>query len=146
MNKPVEKVADHYSELSITDLKALIDEADLIIKEQNDLKKEIEAHIWSRYEDQVKEELANKPDHCGTVNLGDVKYNAAKRVSWDQDILSAKVEELKNSGQDVTDYVETSYKLTESKYKELPKSAQEWFAVARTVKVSPPKLSFNIKE
>lgn len=75
-----------------------------------------------------------------------VKHDIPKRVKWDEKILAAKVEQIKQSGADPTEYVQINYKVPESKYKAWPNAIKEIFVAARTVEVGTPKITFVIQD
>jgi hypothetical protein len=82
----------------------------------------------------------------GVVHLEDgplrVTVELPKRVSWDQAQLGHIVRQIEASGDDPDDFVERTYKVSETRFSAWPAAIQAVFAKARTVK--PGKPSFRL--
>ena len=68
-----------------------------------------------------------------------------KKVEWDQVALAELVERIRAEGEDPTEYVDISFKVSERKYGAWPSHIRSAFQAARTVRVGKPifKLSLN---
>ena len=68
-----------------------------------------------------------------------------KKVEWDQAALADLVERIRAEGEDPTEYVDISFKVSERKYGAWPSHIRSAFQAARTVRVGKPtfKLSQN---
>lgn len=73
----------------------------------------------------------------------EITITVPKRVEYDQTKLAGAIETIKGWGEDPADYVETSVKVAESKYKAWPPAIRNLFEPARTVK--PGKPSFKLQ-
>jgi len=82
----------------------------------------------------------------GTVRIKDeqvtVVADLAKRVDWDQTTLAGLVEQIKGDGDDPTEYVDITFKVSESKYNAWPSHVKAAFQEARTVRTG--KESFKL--
>ena len=76
----------------------------------------------------------------GTVHFtdGDFKITSvlAKKVDWDQDRLKDVVTAIRKHGDNPDEYVETSYKISETKYTAWPEHIKNIFKPARLLKTS----------
>lgn len=61
-----------------------------------------------------------------------------KRVEWDQTKLSDIVQRIVDAGDDPSQYVEISFRVSETKYNAWPQVLRDQFAAARTLKTSKP--------
>jgi len=93
----------------------------------------IEAAVINHYEVELKSELKKKPDMTGTVNIGDIKFNVAKRVLWDQAILDGVYKNFELTNEDPKEYIDVKLSVKESNYNAWPSSMKEKFTPARTV-------------
>lgn len=78
----------------------------------------------------------------GIVHFDDghvrVTADLPKRVEWDQRRLAEVVRRIANGGEDPAEYVEISYRVSETKFKAWPESLKSAFAPARTLKTGKP--------
>ena len=78
----------------------------------------------------------------GIVHFDDghvrVTANLPKRVEWDQRRLAEVVRRIANGGEDPAEYVEISYRVSETKFNAWPESLKSAFAPARTLKTGKP--------
>lgn len=83
----------------------------------------------------------------GTIHFDDgdfrVTSNIAKRIEWNQERLKEAVSEIKEFGDNPYEYVNVSYKVSESKYNSWPEHIKKFFRPARLLKTS--KESFKIE-
>lgn len=78
----------------------------------------------------------------GVVHFDDgrvrVTADLPKRVEWDQRRLAEVVRRIANGGEDPAEYVEISYRVSETKFNAWPESLKSAFAPARTLKTGKP--------
>ena len=79
----------------------------------------------------------------GTVRFDDgnitVIADLPKRApSWDQKRLAGIVQRIRDAGDDPEEYVEITFKVTESRFKNWPSHIRRTFEPARTVKAGKP--------
>lgn len=71
---------------------------------------------------------------------GEVRITAdlPKRIEWDQKKLADIVRRIVTSGEDPAQYVDTSYRVSETKFNAWPTSLKSAFAAARTLNTGKP--------
>lgn len=78
----------------------------------------------------------------GVVHFDDglvrVTADLPKRIEWDQQRLAEVVRRIANGGEDPAEYVEISYRVSETKFNAWPESLKSAFAPARTLKTGKP--------
>ena len=84
----------------------------------------------------------------GTIRFedGDVTVIAdlAKRIDWDQAKLAQIAENIALAGDDPTEFIETTLKVSERKYTALPEMWRKGFEPARTVRTGKPKFRLQM--
>ena len=74
----------------------------------------------------------------GTVRFDDgdvtVISDLPKKPVWDQKQLSAIVQKIQEAGDDPSEYIDTAFKVSESKFKAWPEHIRRTFEPARTLK------------
>lgn len=84
----------------------------------------------------------------GTVRFADgpvtVVADLAKKVEWDQDTLTAVVDRIRVAGDDPSEYVETTLRVSERAYAAWPGHIRAAFEPARTVKTAKPAFRLTI--
>lgn len=83
---------------------------------------------------------AGKDTGTVTFDDGDVRIAAElpKKVEWDQAVLRNVVERIRAGGGDPNEYVEATYRVSETKYNAWPEHLRSAFAPARTLKTGRP--------
>ena len=88
------------------------------------------------------------PKDTGTIRFEDggviVIADLAKRIDWDQAKLAQIAENIASSGEDPSEFIETTLKVPERKYTALPESWRKGFEPARTVRTGKPKFRFEL--
>ncbi|MBU9366227.1 hypothetical protein LWS69_00780 [Bordetella hinzii] len=78
----------------------------------------------------------------GVVHFDDgrvrVTADLPKRIEWDQKRLAEVVRRIANGGEDPAEYVEISYRVSETKFNAWPESLKSAFAPARILKTGKP--------
>ncbi|MFY9209554.1 MAG: hypothetical protein WAO69_00340 [Aestuariivita sp.] len=86
----------------------------------------------------------------GTVRLADGDYTVVadlpKRVDWDQEKLAAMVARIRAAGDDLAEYVDITFKVSERKYTAWPDAIREGFEPARTVRTGTLKVEIVPQE
>lgn len=77
-------------------------------------------------------------------NDGPVRISAelSKKVEWDQKQLAVIAQRIAENGEKPAEYIELTYKVSESKYNAWPETIRTAFSPARTLK--PGKPSFRL--
>ena len=87
---------------------------------------------------------ANKDTGIVHFDGGNVRVTAdlPKKVEWDQKQLAELVDRIAAAGDNPAEFVETSYRVSETKYQAWQESLRSQFTPARTVKVG--KASYRL--
>lgn len=77
-----------------------------------------------------------------------ISADLPKKVEWDQARLADITRRIAENGDDPAQYVEISYRVSESKYGAWPESLKSSFTLARTLRTGKPgfRLSLNHEE
>lgn len=138
------------SKLSAFDLMQLQLEADEVFKKAKSLKEWIDGSIALKYEDQIRSLRQQSGKDTGVVHIEDggmcVTSDLSKKPSWDQQKLAEIVNRITQSGDDPSEFIDISYKVSERKYGAWPSSLKEVFAPARTLKTGKPTFRLNISK
>jgi hypothetical protein len=98
----------------------------------------IEAAIALRYEQRAIGARAAAGKDTGTVRFQDgaveIAVDLPKKVDWDQTRLAALLEQIRAGGEDPSQYVEVSFKVSERAYTAWPDRIRQAFEPARTVR------------
>ena len=99
----------------------------------------IEHAIDLRYAQHAKALRLAQGKDTGVVHFddGDVRVTAdlPKKVEWDQKKLSELIARIAAAGDNPAEFIETSYRVSETKYQAWQESLRSQFTPARTVKV-----------
>lgn len=87
---------------------------------------------------------------AGTVSFNDgvvrIACELPKKVEWDQGKLRRIVERIRAAGDDPTEFVEISYRVSETKYNSWPTPMRASFDPARTLKTGKPNFRLSLTE
>ncbi len=109
----------------------------------------LDAALDQRFGEAARSALHDSGRDFGTAHISDgnlrIKFDLPKKVEWDQAKLAALVERITEAGDNPAQYVEISYRVSETKYGAWPEVLREQFAAARTLKAGKPgfHLTFN---
>ena len=102
----------------------------------------IEHAIDMRYAQQAKALRLAQGKDAGVVHFDDgnvcVTADLPKKVEWDQKRLAELIARIAAAGDNPAEFVETSYRVSETKYQAWQESLRSQFTPARTVKVGKP--------
>jgi hypothetical protein len=131
-------------------LAVLQEEAEDAAKAARSLADWLNGAIGLRYADRAAAARRAEGKDTGTVRLDDgevtVIADLPKKVAWDQAALGGMVARIRAAGDDPSEYVETSYRISERKYAAWPASIREGFDAARTVKPGKPTFKLSLRE
>jgi hypothetical protein len=146
MSMPPQEIAALPVELLAT-LQREIDEA---LKHHKAVKVRLDGALIHRYADRAAEERQIASKDTGTVRFDDGDFTIVadlpKRIAWDQKQLSALAKQIRDSGEDPTEYIDTSFKVSERKYTAWPEYLRQDFEPARTVKPGTLKIELVSQE
>jgi hypothetical protein len=142
LNWPIGDVADLPADV----LAVLQKEADEALGNSKASKTKIDNALVSKYADASSASRRAVGKDTGTVRVQDgeitVVADLSKRVDWDQPTLAGLVEKIKGDGDDPTEYVDITFKVSERKYNAWPSHIKAAFQEARTVRTG--KESFKL--
>ena len=102
----------------------------------------IERALDMRYAQRAKALRLAQGKDSGIVHFDDgevsVTADLPKKVEWDQATVARLVANIVACGDDPSQYVEISYRISETKFNAWPDSLKKPFSAARTVKVGKP--------
>ena len=102
----------------------------------------IEHALDMRYAQRAKALRLAQGKDTGVVHFDDgevsVTADLPKKVEWDQATVARLVANIVACGDDPSQYVEISYRISETKFNAWPDSLRKPFSAARTVKVGKP--------
>ena len=102
----------------------------------------IEHALNLKYAERAKHLRLVAAKDSGVVHFedGDVRITAdlPKKVEWDQTRLAEITRRITDSGDDAKQYVEISYRVSETKFNAWPETLKSAFEAARTVKSGKP--------
>lgn len=108
----------------------------------------IEAAVALRYEQRAIGARAEARKDTGTVRFQDggveITAELPKRVEWDQRRLAALAEQIRAGGEDPSEYLEVSFKVSERAYTAWPERIRKAFEPARTVRMGKPVYRLTI--
>ena len=106
----------------------------------------IEQAIDMRYAQRAKSLRLAQGKDTGVVHFDDgnvrVTSDLPKKVEWDQKQLHELVLRIASGGDNPAEFIETSYRVSETKYQAWQESLRSQFTPARTVKVG--KASYRL--
>lgn len=86
----------------------------------------------------------------GTVSFADgairVSADLPKKIEWDQAQLARIVERIRAAGEDPGEFVEVTYRISETQYNAWPSSLRASFDAARTLKTGKPTFRLSLTE
>ena len=111
------------------------------------LKDLIDGAITIKYQNQSVDIRQRQDKQTGTINFEDgdfkISSNIPKKIEWDQKKLKEVISEIKEMGDNPYEYVNVSYKISETKYNAWPEYIKKFFRPARLLKTG--KENFKIE-
>ena len=146
VGRPASELADYPPEM-LLDLKLQAADAVASAKATADL---IDRALDLRYHHTAARQRINAGKDTGTVTFNDglvrVSVELPKRVEWDQAQLGRIVERIRAAGEDPSEFVEVTYRISETKYSAWPASMRSSFDAARTLKAGKPTFRLSLTE
>ncbi len=138
LTTPAGELAAHCSE-SLFQLKS--DATDLLAAAKA-IVEHIDCALDIKYADQARQlRLAANKD-TGVVHFDDgrvrITADLPKKVEWDQARLADITRRIAANGDDPSEYVDVSYRISETKFNAWPEAFKAPFITARTVKTGKP--------
>ncbi len=113
------------------------------------VKSKFDAALEQSYGEQARKALADSGRDVGSTYITDgslrIKFELPKRVSWDQQQLTAIAERIVAAGDRIQDYMDVEFSVAESKFNNWPATLKEQLAPARTVKPGKAKFLLTLE-
>jgi hypothetical protein len=142
LNDAVTKPVGHLSRLSSEELFALKHEAARQLTAAKAAVTVLDQALNTKYADRAQRLRLEAGKDCGAVTFVDelVKVTAElpKTVEWDQALLAATAQRIAQNGDDPREFIETTYRVSETKYNAWNAALRKAFDPARTVKTGKP--------
>lgn len=110
----------------------------------------LDGAISLKYADRAQDTRQEAGKDTGTIRFEDdgvtVIGELPKRIDWDQALLAQISESIAAAGEDPSEFIETTLKVSERKYAALPESWRKGFEPARTVRTGKPKFRLVLNE
>lgn len=110
----------------------------------------LDGAISLKYADRAQDSRQEVGKDTGTIRFEDggvtVIAELPKRIDWDQEKLAQIAESIASAGEDPSEFIETTLKVSERKYAALPESWRKGFEPARTVRTGKPKFRLVLNE
>ena len=108
-----------------------------------------DAALDAAYGEQARAALRESGRDFGTAHISDgplhLKFELPpKKVSWNQQQLTAIAERIVASGEKVEGYLDIKLSVSESRYTNWPPALQQQFAAARTVDCGKPSFTLSL--
>ena len=129
-------------------LALLQEDARATLDAANRMRDWIEGTVALRYEQRAVSARVAAGKDTGTVRFQDgtveVIVDLPKRVDWDQPRLASLADQIRAGGEDPSQYVEVSFKVSERAYTAWPDRIRAAFEPARTVRSGKPSYRLTI--
>jgi hypothetical protein len=103
--------------------------------------KAISSEIENRFAEPIADAYKADGKDCGTVHIiaegFDLTCDRAKRVDWNQEILSSAGDKIAETGDNPLEYLDRKLSVSESKFNAWPAHIRAVFEPARTVRPGP---------
>jgi hypothetical protein len=117
-----------------------------------DIAKAMDTHLRQaldrRYADQAHSQRLALGKDTGIVHFEDgpvrVSVDLPKKVEWDQAQLTEIARRIATAGDDPGEFLETSYRVPETRFNAWPESLKRVFTPARTLKTGKPTYALTL--
>ena len=103
---------------------------------------QVDHALTLKYADLAQQQRLLAGKDTGVVHITDgsvqVTADLPKKVEWDQAQLAGIAQRISASGEDPSEFIELSYRVSETKYAAWPESIRSAFTAARTLKTGKP--------
>ncbi|CAI8820210.1 hypothetical protein [Methylococcus capsulatus] len=134
--------AGQLAELPVESLCRLKHDAAAQLAAAKTLNEHLDRAVEIRYAERARQLRLAMGKDTGVVHFDDgpvrITADLPKKVEWDARQLAALVRRIADSGEDPAQYVEISYRVSETKFNAWPAALQQSFAPARTLKTGKP--------
>lgn len=107
----------------------------------------LENAIGLKYEEKIRAKRLRTKKDTGIVHIEDEGYrltcDVKKKVIWEQEALARIADEIAESGEDVTEYLDINYEIPERRYNDFPVSVKKMFDKARQLERANPTYTLS---
>jgi hypothetical protein len=136
--------------LNSNQLARLQEEAITAVSSAKLTKELLDGILNQKYGDQAAEFRHLQGKDFGSVRFDDgditIMADLPKKPAWDQKQLSNIVQKIQEAGDDPSEYVDTAFKVSESKFKAWPAHIRRTFEPARTLKAGKAVFKLTSKK
>ena len=138
------------AELTVAQLAALSPQQKILLARQleqagdwlKQVKARFDAALEQTYGDRIRAARSDGGKDFGVVHVADgevrLSVDVSKRVAWDQAQLATIAARISAAGEDVGEFIDVSYSISESRFQNWPSTLRTQFEAARTVKPGKP--------
>lgn len=134
--------AGELAELSSESLFKLMNDAADLLAAAKAIVEHVDRALDLRYAQRAHQLRLAAGKDTGVVHFDDgqvrITADLPKKVEWDQAKLNDITRRIAANGEDPTEYVEISYRISETKFNAWPETLKSAFAPARTLKTGKP--------
>ena len=138
------------SGLSIAELDDLIGQVAAVKDRVREWDAQLQRELSTRFAARAASLRQQAGKSTGTVRFDEDGYaviaDLPKRVEWDQARLAQLARQIIANGEDPAEYVEVTYRVSETKYNAWPEAIRTAFLPARTVKTGRPAFRLALIE
>ena len=142
--------AQDIAALPVELLATLQREIDEALKYDKAVKARLDGALIHRYANRAAELRQEIGKDTGTVRFDDGDFTIVadlpKRISWDQAQLATMADRIRTTGDDPSEYIDVTFKVSERKYTAWPEAIRKGFETARTVKPGTLKVELVSQE
>ncbi len=135
---PAGKLSEHSSEF----LFHLKNDAVDLLTAAKAMVEHVDHALDLKYSTRAKELRLAAGKDTGVVHFNDghvrITADLSKKIDWEQKQLAEIVRRIASNGDDPTQYVEITYRVSEAKFSAWPETLKSAFAPARTLKTGKP--------
>lgn len=110
----------------------------------------VDCALGMKYAERARQLRLAAGKDAGVIHFDDggvrVTADLPKRVNWDQVQLAQLTQQIVANGDDPADYIEVSYRVSETKFNAWPQAIRAAFVPARTVKTGKPAFRLALLE
>jgi hypothetical protein len=130
------------AEQSSASLFQLKHDANALLATAKALMEHIEQALNLKYAERAQQLRLAAGKDTGIVHFDDgrvrITADLPKKIEWDQAILADITQRIAANGDDPSEYIEISYRVSEAKFNAWPDSLKSVFVPARTLKTGKP--------
>jgi len=141
-NKVLKAPIGEIAKYSAQELCLLLQETEDQLQRARKIRQWLEAAVALKYQERIKAKRIRLDKPTGVIHLEDknikITNDIHKKIEWNQQTLEQIIDDIKASGFNTQEYVDTVYKVGEHKFTNWPTGVQQIFQPARVLKLGNP--------